>query len=150
MIEPSDHELGDILGRSPTIAVLGIHDDPTRPAHYVPAYLFQHGYRIIGVNPVLAGRALFGVLVRASLAEVDEAIDLVDVFRRPDALPAHVGELRASRAPVVWLQQGIRHDEVAALLTAGGQRVIADRCTLAEHRRLRLGAPIRRSPKPLT
>jgi predicted CoA-binding protein len=77
------------------------------------------------------------------LAELTEAYDLVDVFRRPDALPAHQAELAACAAPVVWFQLGIRHDTVAAALTAAGKTVIQDRCTLADHRRLGLGAPSR-------
>ena len=136
-------ELAQILMRSPTIAVLGIHHDPARPANYVPAYLHEHGYRILGVNPALVGRALFGVPVVATLADLTEPIDLVDVFRRPDALPAHLEELCACPAPVVWFQLGIRHDEVAAALVAAGKQVVQDRCTLAEHRRLGLGAPRR-------
>lgn len=136
-------DLAQILTHSPTIAVLGIHHDPSRPASYVPAYLHEHGYRILGVNPALVGRALFGVPVVATLADLTEPIDLVDVFRRPDALPAHLEELRACPAPVVWFQLGIRHDEVAAALVAAGKQVVQDRCTLAEHRRLGLGAPRR-------
>ncbi|HVV84057.1 MAG TPA: CoA-binding protein [Kofleriaceae bacterium] len=136
-----ERELRRILSTSPTIAVLGIHDDPTRPAHYVPAYLHQHGYRILGVNPALAGKVLFGEPVKASLAELTEPVDLVDVFRRPDALPAHAAELAAVRAPVIWFQLGIRHDQVAARLTAAGKTVVQDRCTLADHRRFGLGPP---------
>lgn len=136
-------DLRALLAHSPTVAVLGIHDDPVRPAHYVPAYLHDHGYRILGVNPALAGRTLFGQVVVASLADLTEPVDLVDVFRRPEALPAHQAELAACPAPVVWFQLGIRHDAVAAALTAAGKTVIQDRCTLADHRRLGLGQPHR-------
>lgn len=136
-------DLGNILQRSPTVAVLGIHHELSRPAYYVPAYLHQQGYRIRGVNPALVGRELFGSPVVATLADVDEAIDLVDVFRRADALPAHLAELLACPAPVVWFQLGIRNDDVAAALTAAGKQVVQDRCTLAEHKRLGLGAPVR-------
>ena len=136
-------DLAQLLTHSPTVAVLGIHHDPARPANYVPAYLYEHGYRILGVNPALVGRELFGVPVVATLAELTEPIDLVDVFRRPDALPAHLDELRACAAPAIWFQLGIRHDDVAAALVAAGKQVVQDRCTLAEHRRLGLGAPRR-------
>ncbi len=132
-----------ILERSPTVAVLGIHHEPARPAHYVPAYLHAQGYRIRGVNPALVGRELFGAPVVATLADLDEPIDLVDVFRRSEALPAHQAELLASPAPVVWFQLGIVNDEVAAVLRAAGKQVVQDRCTLADHRRLGLGAPRR-------
>jgi predicted CoA-binding protein len=138
-----DPSLRAILATSPTVAVLGIHHDPSRPAHYVPAYLHQRGYRILGVNPALVGTTLFGEPVRASLAELAEPIDLVDVFRRADALPGHQAELLACAAPVIWFQLGIRHDQVAAALTAAGKTVVQDRCTLADHRRLGLGAPRR-------
>lgn len=142
--EPMDDAtLRTILAGSPTIAVLGIHTDPSRAAYYVPEYLHGRGYRILGVNPALAGTVLFGEPVRASLAELTEPVDLVDVFRRPDALPGHAAELAACGAPVVWFQQGIRHDPVADGLRAAGKTVIQDRCTLAEHRRLGLGAPRR-------
>ena len=143
MDEPS---LRTILATSPTVLVLGIHHDPARPAHYVPAYLFEHGYRILGVNPALVGTTLFGEPVRASLADLadlGEPIDLVDVFRRPEALPAHAAELAAVAAPVIWFQLGIRHDQVAAALIAAGKTVVQDRCTLADHRRFGLGRPVR-------
>lgn len=133
-----DARLRAILTGSPTVAVLGIHHEPARPANYVPAYLHQRGYRILGVNPALAGTELFGVPVVASLDEIGEPIDLVDVFRRPEALPGHLGELSRSSAPVIWFQLGIRNDEVAAALAAAGKEVVQDRCTLADHRRLGL------------
>lgn len=139
----ADPDVRAILERSPTVAVLGIHHEPDRPAHYVPAYLHAHGYRILGVNPALVGRELFGVPVVASLADLREPIDLVDVFRRREALPAHQAELAACPAPVVWFQLGIRNDPVAAALRASGKQVVQDRCTLADHQRLGLGRPRR-------
>ena len=137
-MEPS---LRDILLSSPTIVVLGVHDDPARPASYVPTYLHDHGYKIIGVNPVLAadGKQLYGEPVRPSLAEVPGSYDLVDVFRRAEQLPDHEEELARSPARVIWFQLGIRNDAVADRLRARGKIVIQDRCTLAEHRRLGLG-----------
>jgi len=113
----------------------------TRPAGYVPAYLHNQGYRVIGVNPMLAARGveLFGEPVRARLADVEGEYDMVDVFRRSEQLAEHEDELGASRARVIWFQQGIRDDEVAARLEAKGKVVVQDRCTLAEHRREGLG-----------
>jgi predicted CoA-binding protein len=133
-----DDRLRAILAGSPTIAVLGIHPDPSRPANYVPAYLYAQGYRILGVNPVLVGTELFGEPVVATLADLTEPVDLVDVFRRADALPAHQAELAASSAPVIWFQLGIFNDAVAEALTAAGKEVVQDRCTLADHKRLGL------------
>jgi uncharacterized protein len=128
----------EILVGTRTIAVLGASIHPERPAAYVPDYLHSRGYRVIPVNPQHTGELRWGERFRASLAELGEPIDLVDVFRHPRFLPSHLPELLALRpAPkVVWLQQGVRHDEVAAALIAAGIEVVQDRCTLADHRRL--------------
>lgn len=140
-----DAQLREILGSCPTVAVLGIHDDPARPACYVPSYLHDHGYRVLGVNPQLHGRPVLGVPVYATLASIGEPVDLVDVFRRPDLIPGHLADLLAMRPlpRVVWFQLGIRNDDAARQLEAAGITVIQDHCTLAEHRRLGLGAPVR-------
>ena len=127
-----------ILQESHTIAVLGIHDDPARPAAYVPEYLAQVGYRVLGVNPALVGRNVLGRPVVATLAELGEPIDVVDVFRRAEAIAPHLDDLLAVRPKVVWLQLGIRNDEVARVLENHGIEVIQDRCTLADHRRFGL------------
>lgn len=127
-----------VLETSRVIAVLGASPTAGRAAHYVPAYLISQGYRIIPVNPVHAGKTLFGERVRASLGEVGEAVDIVDVFRRSDAIPGHLEEILAMepRPRLVWLQLGIRHDATAAALSAEGIDVIQDRCTLADHRQM--------------
>lgn len=128
-----------ILQDSRTIAVLGIHDELARPAAYVPAYLAEVGYQVFGVNPALAGRSVLGHPVASTLAELQVPIDLVDVFRRAEALPGHVEELVAAKPKVVWLQLGIRNDEVARQLERHGIEVIQDRCTLADHKAFGLG-----------
>ena len=138
-----DARLRTILETSPTVAVLGIHDDVARAAYYVPEYLHEHGYRVLGVNPRLAGRVLFGAAVVGTLAELREPIDLVDVFRRSEWLPEHQADLLAARPRVVWMQLGVRHVAVARALVAAGIEVVQDRCTMADHRRLRLGRPQR-------
>ena len=137
-----DAAIRRILEPTRTIAVLGAHDDPTKAACYVPQYLQRVGYRVLGVNPKLAGQPLHGANVVATLAELGEPVDMVDVFRRAAELPAHLPELLAMepRPKVVWLQLGIRHDGVAESLRAAGIEVVQDRCTLADHRRLGLGA----------
>ena len=142
----SDDRVREILSSSPTIAVLGIHHETDKAAYYVPEYLHDVGYRIIGVNPRFAGQTMFGEPVRGTLAEVGEPIDLVDVFRRPELIPAHIDDLLAMqpRPKVVWFQLGIRNDDAAKILEAAGITVVQDRCTLADHRRLKLGAPARR------
>jgi predicted CoA-binding protein len=138
-----DARLRTILETCPTVAVLGIHDDEARAAYYVPEYLNEHGYRILGVNPRLAGRELFGHVVASTLADLHQPIDLVDVFRRSEWLPQHLHDLLAAQPRVVWMQLGVEHDAVASALAAEGIEVVMDRCTMADHRRLRLGRPQR-------
>lgn len=129
-----------ILQDSHTIAVLGIHDEPSRPAAYVPEYLAKVGYRVLGVNPMLVGRVICGHPVAATLAELGEPLDMVDVFRRADAIAPHLDDLLAAKPKVVWLQLGIRNDEIARTLERHGIEVIQDRCTLADHQRFGLPA----------
>jgi predicted CoA-binding protein len=141
-----DDRLREILTTSPTIAVLGVHREPEKAAFYVPEYLHDEGYRIIGVNPQFRGDELFGEPVRETLAEIAEPVDLVDVFRRAELIPQHVEDILAMkpRPKVVWFQLGIRNDDVAHILEAAGITVIQNRCTLADHQRLGLGAPARK------
>ena len=141
----ADERIREILTASPTIAVLGIHHEPEKAAFYVPEYLHDEGYKIYGVNPRLVGEALFGEPVRATLAELEQPIDLVDVFRRSEAIGDHVEDILAMkpRPKVVWLQLGIKNEDAAHILEAAGITVIQNRCTLADHQRLGLGAPHR-------
>lgn len=142
----SDDRLRAILTTSPTVAVLGIHREPDKAAYYVPEYLHDEGYRILGVNPRFQGESLFGAPVRATLAEISEPVDLVDVFRRSGAIPEHVEDILAMkpRPRVVWFQLGIKNDEVARILEAAGITVVQNHCMLADHQRLALGAPARK------
>ncbi len=143
----NDARLREILSGSPTVAVLGIHREPEKAAYYVPEYLHDEGYRVIGVNPELVSETLFGEPVRATLREIQEPIDLVDVFRRPDAIPLHIEDILAMkpRPKVVWFQLGIKHEEAAKVLEEAGITVIQNRCTLADHQRLGLGAPAKKT-----
>ena len=136
-------EVRAILERSRVVAVLGAHVIASRAASYVPAYLHGFGYRIIPVNPVYAGQRLWNEAVRSTLAEIDEPVDLVDVFRPSHAIPAHIADILAMTPlpKIVWLQLGIRHDDAARALSAAGIDVVQDRCTLADHRHFGLGAP---------
>ncbi len=138
-----DDRLREILTESPTIAVLGIHTEPEKAAFYVPEYLHDEGYRILGVNPVFVGKTLFDQPVRGTLAEIREPVDLVDVFRRPELIPGHVEDILAMepRPKYVWFQLGIVNHEAARLLEDAGITVIQNRCTLADHQRLGLRAP---------
>jgi hypothetical protein len=133
-----DAGLRRILAEARTVAVLGAKADPAAPAHYVPAYLAAHGYRVLPVNPTIAGQPVLGAPVAATLADLAERPDVVEVFRRPAWLPAHAAEILALpwRPDVVWFQLGIRNDAAAAMLAGAGIRVVQDRCMMPEHRRL--------------
>ncbi len=102
----------------------------------MPDYLADRAYRILPVNPVFAGRELWGETVVASLEDLTEPIDVVDVFRRSAHLPGHLDELLAIEPPPrwIWFQLGIRNDEVARRLEEAGIGVVQDRCLLADHR----------------
>jgi hypothetical protein len=141
MSTPTDQDLARILRSARTIAVLGAHQETARAAFYVPDYLFEQGYRILPVNPALKGATLWCEPIRASLAELGEPVDIVDVFRRSDLVPGHLDDLLAMRPRprVVWMQLGVRSDDVARRLEAEGIEVVQDRCTLADHRRLGIG-----------
>ena len=134
----SDSDLRRVLESVKTVAVIGAHFKPERPAYYVPAYLKDQGYRVLPVNPVHAGKEILGETVVARADELSEPVDMVDVFRRSEAVPGHLEEILAMKPlpKVVWLQQGIRNDEVAEKLMAAGIEVVQDHCALAEHKRL--------------
>ncbi len=136
-----DAGLTRILREVRTIAVLGAKGEAGAPAYYVPTYLKARGYRILPVNPTRAGERMLGERVVATLADLPEPVDAIEVFRRPEFLPGHASEiLRLPWKPaVVWFQLGIRHDGAAAELARAGIRVVQDRCMMPEHRRL-LGA----------
>lgn len=131
-----------ILRDSRTIAVLGARDKPDKAGCYVGAYLVEVGYDVIPVSPRLAGSTLWGQPVVADLGGIDRPVDIVDVFRRGDALPAHLDEILALNPKVAWFQLGVRNDAVARALSDAGIQVVQDRCTLADHRSYRIG-PIR-------
>ena len=119
------------------VAVLGAHTDPSRPACYVPESLLPAGIRVIPVNAALAGQSWNGVPIFASLAEICEQVDILNVFRRADALASHLPEILGMphRPRLVWLQSGIRNDTFADTLTAEGIEVVQDRCLMVDYRR---------------
>ncbi len=129
-----------MLEKARTIAVLGAHDDPAKPARYVPEYLAEQGYRVLPVNPVFLGQRAWGEPFAGRLVDLARPVDVVEVFRRREHLPGHLDDLLAMRpAPgLVWLQLGVRNDEVARRLLEAGIDVVQDRCMLADHRALGL------------
>lgn len=136
-----DAGLTTILREARSVAVVGAKEGAGEPAWYVPAYLARHGYCIRPVNPRIAGRTILGAPVVSTLAELTEPADVIEIFRRPEHLPAHMAEiLGLSWKPrAVWFQLGIRHDGAAERLARAGIQVVQDRCMMPEHRRL-LGA----------
>ena len=131
---PPDSAIHDILAKPMTVAVVGCSPDPTRDSHYVARILQKHGHRVIPVNP--HGSDMLGERCYRDLRSVPHPIDMVDVFRRPDAVPAVVDDAIAVKASVVWLQLGVVHEEAAAKARAAGITVIMDRCPAIEYRRL--------------
>lgn len=127
----------EILRSARTIAVLGMKgsDAPREPAHTVPAYLADQGYRVVPVNPELAGAGHPGAV--GHLSDLAEAPDVVEVFRPSDALHEHADELLELGPEAVWLQLGIRNDAVARRLEEAGIRVVQDRCMYRDHRALK-------------
>ena len=126
-------EITELLKRAKTIAVVGLSDSPLRPSHGVSAYMQSQGYRIIPVNPAIKGA--LGEKAVASLADIKDKIDIVDVFRRPEAVPEVVDEAIQVGASAIWMQEGVIHEAAAAKARQAGIFVVMDKCILKEHRR---------------
>jgi O-acetylhomoserine (thiol)-lyase len=132
----SDAQIRAILERVRTIAMVGASSNWNRPSYFVMKYLQGKGYRVVPVNPGIAGQTLLGEKVYATLRDIPEKIDMVDVFRAARETPAIVEDAIAIGAPVVWMQLGIRNDEAAATAEAAGIEVIMNRCPKIEFGRL--------------
>ena len=132
----SDAQLRAILQRVRVIAMVGASSNWNRPSYFVMKYLQNKGYRVIPVNPGIAGETLLGEKVYASLRDIPEPVDMVDVFRAARETPAIVEDAIAIGAKVVWMQLGIRNDEAAATAEAAGIEVIMNRCPKIEFGRL--------------
>lgn len=144
MADPSSlSDVREILDEARTVAVIGAHPTTSRAAYYVPAYLHRMGYRVLPCHPRFGAQStvMFGEKVHLTVADLDEAVDIVEVFRASDRVPEHLDEILAMKPlpKVVWLQQGIRNDGFADTLRGHGITVVQDRCTLADHRALGLG-----------
>jgi predicted CoA-binding protein len=118
-----------------TIAVVGLSADPSKPSHYVPEYMQQHGYRIIPVNPTV--ESVLGEKSYVSLSDLPEKPDLVNVFRGAAVIPRIVEEMERLGFGNLWVQLGIINVEAAERAEASGIRVAMDRCIMVEHRRMR-------------
>jgi uncharacterized protein len=126
-------EIGELLKRTKTIAVVGLSDSPLRPSYGVSAYMQSHGYKIIPVNPSIKGA--LGEKAVASLGEIEGKIDIVDVFRRPEYVPELVDEAIRLKVPAIWLQEDVIHEDAAEKARKAGIFVVMDKCILKEHRR---------------
>lgn len=138
----TDAELREILQTTKVIAVVGFSANPERASHYVAAFLQAKGYRVIPVNPGLAGQSFLGETVFAELAAIpaEIAVDMVDIFRAPEAVPGIVDEALAHLPALrtVWMQLGVISEEGAARARAAGKTVVMDRCPKMEIPRLGL------------
>jgi predicted CoA-binding protein len=133
---PSNEELSAILRQARTIAMVGASSNPDRPSHGVMKMLQGAGYRVIPVNPNES--SILGEKAYASLSDIPEKIDIVDVFRRAESTPPVADEAVKIGAKVLWLQLGIVNEEAAAKARAGGLAVVMDACIAVVHRQLGL------------
>ena len=124
--------IAELLKRAKTIAVVGLSDNPLRPSHGVSAYMQSHGYHIIPVNPQID--SCLGEKTYASLLDIPEKIDIVNIFRRPEYVEEIVDQAIQLQVPAVWMQEEVIHEKAAEKARQAGIFVVMDRCILKEHR----------------
>jgi predicted CoA-binding protein len=134
----SDAFLRTILKRTKRIAVVGVSMNPVRPSYYVARYLGLKGFDVVPVNPIHAGERLFGSVVQARLSDIDRPVDMVDIFRRSEAVPAITDEALEVFPDLrtLWMQIGVENAEAAAKAQARGVDVVQNRCPKIEYQRL--------------
>ena len=131
-----DSYLSDILASVKTIALVGASTNWNRPSYFVMKYLQSKGFRVIPVNPGVAGEQLLGETVYARLEDIPEPVDMVDVFRNAEAAGPVTDSAIAIHARIVWMQIGVRNDEAAARAEQAGLKVVMNRCPKIEYMRL--------------
>ena len=134
----TDAHLKQVLTATKVVAVVGVSTNPVRPSYYVARYLALKGFTVIPVNPVYAGEMLFGRQIVPDFDAIDDSVDMVDIFRRSEAVPEIVDAAMA-RIPTlktIWMQIGVEHAEAAAKARAAGLTVIQNRCPKIEYQRL--------------
>lgn len=140
MTNPPDEDIAEILRTQRTFAMIGASNDPGRPSYGVMAFMQARGFRIIPINPAMDGQEILGERVYASLAALEGPIDVVDIFRRPDAVPAVVAAAIAEKdrlaIKTIWMQIGVIHEEAAVDARAAGLAVVMNRCPKIEYARL--------------
>ena len=132
---PDDAALRALLDRVRTIAVVGLSPQPARPSYRVAQAMQHYGYRIVPVRPLV--EEVLGEKAYPSLADIPFAVDLVDVFRAAEHMPAIVKQCLALHLPAIWIQEGIVHEAAARTAQAGGMTVVMDRCLLKDYVRLK-------------
>ena len=132
----ADADIKALLEGARVIAMVGASDRPARPSYGVMATLQRHGYRVIPVNPQITGEHIHGEYVFRELSQIGDPIDIVDIFRRPQAAGEAVDEAIAAGAKAVWLQLGVINAEAAARAEAAGLKVVMDRCPAIDIPRL--------------
>ena len=137
----SDQDIAELLANTRTIALVGASDRPDRPSYGVMRFLQSHGYRVFPVNPQITGEHVHGEYVWRELSQIGEPIDMVDIFRRPQAAGEAVDEAIAAGAKSVWLQIGVINEEAATRAEAAGLKVVMDKCPKIEIPRLNV-APV--------
>jgi len=125
-------QIGDLLKNARTIAVVGLSNSPLRASHGVAAYMQTQGYRIIPVNPTITDS--LGEPAFASLLDVKEPIDVVNIFRRPEYVPGVVEQAIQLKVRAIWMQEGVIHEQAAEKARRAGIFVVMDHCILKEHR----------------
>ena len=132
----TDAEIKSLLENARTIAMVGASDRPDRPSYGVMKRLQDHGYRVIPVNPQITGQHIHGEFVFRDLHQLGDPIDIVDIFRRPEAAGEAVDQAIAIGAKAVWMQLGVVNDAAAARAEAAGLKVVMDRCPAIDIPRL--------------
>ena len=135
-----DEEIAELLMSARTIAMIGASDKPDRPSYGVMKFLQNHGYRVIPVNPTITGEHVHGEYVWRDLGQVGVPIDIVDVFRKPEAAGEAVDDAIRAGAKAVWMQLGVINQEAAERAEAAGLKVVMNRCPKIEIARLGLPA----------
>ena len=125
-------DIAQLLENTRTIAMIGASDRPDRASYRVMRFLQDHGYRVLPVNPQITGEHVHGEYVWRELSQIGEPIDMVDIFRRPQAAGEAVDEAIAAGARSVWLQLGVINEEAAARAEAAGLKVVMDRCPMID------------------
>ena len=134
---PDPQDIRKILSEAKVFAIVGVSANPVRPSFYVARYLAQKGYRVIGVNPGLAGQELFGETVRARVDELEDEVDVLDIFRRSDQVPEIVESALAALPSLgtVWMQLGVENAQAAEMAHARWLKVVQNRCPKIEYQR---------------